>query len=152
MPSSVVPAATFKRTSLERSDQRVAWERSDEAFFAAGACHVLAYRCAAAHPAVPIGIRAMRRIDDGTVAHVVASWEGWLFGFNGWSLEPDLLEANEGFERIGLDLFPIEITIEDFCGQWYYRLPSQYHQDATYRADQYVRRFTAPFASESPSR
>jgi hypothetical protein len=152
MRSEVVPAALFKRTPLERSDQRVAWERADEAFFAAGACHVLAYRCAAAYPSIPIGIRAMRRVDDGAVAHVVASWRGWLFDFNGWRPAPDLLGANEDFERVRFDLYPIETGIEDFCARWNHRLPSRYHQDATSRADRYVRRFMPPFDAEPTPR
>jgi hypothetical protein len=129
----------------------VAWERPDEAFFAAGACHVLAYRCAAAYPGVPVGIRAMRRADDGAVAHVVASWKNWLFDFNGWHPTADLLGTNERFERIAFKLHPIETSIEDFCAQWNHRLPSQYHHDATTRADQYVRRFTPPFYAQPAS-
>lgn len=152
MRHAVVAAGRFRRTPLERSDQRVSWERADEAFFAAGACHVLAYRCAEAHPGATIGIQAMRRADDGAVVHVVAAWDGWLFDFNGWNQAPDLLVANGDFEHIDLDLHPVGTSIEDFCAQWNHRLPSQYHQDATYRADAFVRRFTPPFVPAKTSR
>lgn len=148
---AVVAAGMFRRTALERSDRRVAWDRADEAFFAAGACHVLAYRCAAAHPGVAVGIRAMRRADDGALVHVVAAWGEWLFDFNGWSPASDLLVANEEFEHIGFNLHPIETSIEDFCVQWNHRLPNQYHQDATDRADAFVRRFAPPFLAATTS-
>ncbi|MBE1611454.1 hypothetical protein [Actinopolymorpha pittospori] len=32
----------YRRTPAQRADQRLAWERPDEAFFASGACHILA--------------------------------------------------------------------------------------------------------------
>lgn len=38
------PAGLFRRTDAERADQLLSWQRDDQAFFAAGACHILARR------------------------------------------------------------------------------------------------------------
>ncbi|WP_416393788.1 MULTISPECIES: hypothetical protein [unclassified Curtobacterium] len=152
MRRAVVPAGRFRRTPLERSDQRISWDRTDGAFFAAGACHVLAYRCAATRRRVAIGIQAMRRADDGAVVHVVAAWGEWLFDFNGWNPASDLLLANEEFEQTRFNLHPIEAGVEDFCLRWNHRLPNQYHHDPTGRADAFVRRFTPLFMAAATSR
>jgi hypothetical protein len=37
------PGIVFKRTPEERADIFLAWKRDDKAFFAAGACHILAF-------------------------------------------------------------------------------------------------------------
>ena len=65
MRRTVVPAGRFRRTPLERSDQRIAWDRTDEAFFAAGACHVLAYRCAATQPTADAPLPFGSTLDAG---------------------------------------------------------------------------------------
>ena len=38
------PAGVFRRTPAERADQELAWRRPDQAFFAAGACHIHRHR------------------------------------------------------------------------------------------------------------
>jgi len=37
-------AGVYRRTQAEREDQLLSWQRGDRAFFAAGACHILAWR------------------------------------------------------------------------------------------------------------
>lgn len=53
-------AGTYRRTDLERRDQQVSWERPDKAFFAAGACHVLAWACLEVHADRPLRLAAIR--------------------------------------------------------------------------------------------
>ncbi|GAA2019930.1 hypothetical protein GCM10009818_36920 [Nakamurella flavida] len=144
MSHEVVPAGTYRRTALERADQRVSWERSDEAFFAAGACHILAYRCVATHTGVVDEVMALRKVDDGTVTHVLAARGGWLFDFSGWHRADAVVEANQRFEKAGLELVRIDQGLQEFCAENAHRAPHQYHRDPTDRADQYLRRFTAP--------
>ena len=91
-------AGMFRRTEVERSDQRVAWERPDQAFFAAGACHVLAWACRDAYPDRLIGIEAVRFVGEQQVFHTYATWNGWTFDHSGWNPEPQLFAANTDFE------------------------------------------------------
>ncbi|MFE2612861.1 hypothetical protein ACFXA2_04510 [Micromonospora chalcea] len=54
---AVTAAGVFRRTPQERADQRLAWERADQPFFAAGACHILAWDTSG-RPAPPPSGRA----------------------------------------------------------------------------------------------
>ncbi|MBU8856443.1 MULTISPECIES: hypothetical protein [unclassified Micromonospora] len=56
---AVTAAGVFRRTPRERADQRLAWERADQPFFA-GACHILAWVCRATYPARPVGLAGLR--------------------------------------------------------------------------------------------
>jgi hypothetical protein len=97
------PAGMFRRTPVERTDQRVAWERADQAFFAAGACHVLAWACQGLYTDRPVAVAAVRRTGDRHVSHAYSAWNGWAFDHSGWNRETQLLAANSAFERRTLE-------------------------------------------------
>ena len=59
-------AIELMRTPAERKDQALSWARPDRAFFAAGACHVLAFRFLKLH-----------RDRCWELVHV--RWRGWDF-------------------------------------------------------------------------
>ncbi|MEU4165235.1 hypothetical protein AB0E94_53245, partial [Actinoplanes sp. NPDC026670] len=84
-------AGAFRRTAIERSDQRIAWERTDQAFFAAGACHILAWVCRDSYLDRPIEIAGVRAAGDWQVFHAYAVWDGWAFDHSGWNSESQLL-------------------------------------------------------------
>ena len=88
----------FRRTPIERFDQQVSWLRPEQAFFAAGACHILASVCRDAYPDRGITVAAMRLAGDLQVSHVYATWDGWAFDHSGWNFESELLEVNAAFE------------------------------------------------------
>lgn len=138
-------AGRFRRTPIERSDQRVSWERTDQAFFAAGACHILAAVCRETYPDRAIGLTAMFMAGEEHPSHVYATWEGWAFDFSGWSSEPELLTVNADFE--GRPIRNAEITGEltDFCERHHHRLPHQYWRDPLPRARDYLARFAPPW-------
>ncbi len=119
-------AGTFRRTEIERSDQRVAWDRTDQAFFAAGACHVLAWACRDAYPDRSIGIEAVRFEGEQQVFHTYATWDDWTFDHSGWNPEPQLLAVNTDFEGHQLQRVRIKVALADFCEQHYHRMPHQY--------------------------
>ena len=98
---AAIAAGAFRRTAIERSDQRVAWERTDQAFFAAGACHILAWVCRDSYPDRPIEIAGVCLADDSQVLHTYAIWDGWAFDHSGWNPEPQLLLVNSA-ARSGL--------------------------------------------------
>jgi hypothetical protein len=54
-------AGVYRRTQAERDDQLLSWQRGDRAFFAAGACHILAWTCRELYPGRPIGIAGFCR-------------------------------------------------------------------------------------------
>ncbi|MEV5768486.1 hypothetical protein AB0L34_28495 [Micromonospora sp. NPDC052213] len=139
-------AGAFRRTAIERSDQRVAWERTDQAFFAAGACHILAWVCRESYPDRSIEIAAVRLAGDGQVFHTYAIWDHWAFDHSGWNPEPQLLVANEDFEGHPLERVKITASLAEFCETYHHRMPNQYWHDPLPRARDYVGRYIPPWA------
>ncbi|MFI5834702.1 hypothetical protein ACIA5A_13600 [Micromonospora sp. NPDC051300] len=143
---TAVAAGVFRRTPLERSDQRVAWDRTDQAFFAAGACHILAWVCRDAYPDRPIGLTGLRFADDPQVWHVYATWAGWTFDHSGWHPEPRLLAANRAFESRPVEAVALADDLAEFCAAHHSRMPHQYWGDPLPRARAYLARHTPPWA------
>ncbi|WP_406081358.1 hypothetical protein [Micromonospora sp. NBC_00858] len=139
-------AGAFRRTSIERSDQRVAWERTDHAFFAAGACHILAWVCRDSYPDRPIEITAVRFPGERHVFHTYAAWDGWAFDHSGWNPEPQLLAVNTDFEGHPLERIKITDSLAEFCEKHHHRMPNQYWHGPLPRAHDYVGRYTPPWA------
>lgn len=138
-------AGEFRRTQLERDDLRVSWDRTDQAFFSAGACHVLAWTCREAYPERDIELEALRFVDDGRVFHTYATWQGWTFDASGWHLEPLLLEANQAFETRPVERMPVTIGLAEFCEEHRHAMPHQYWQDPRPRAHRYVAGHAPPW-------
>ncbi|MEU1394761.1 hypothetical protein ABZ403_01635 [Micromonospora zamorensis] len=139
-------AGAFRRTALERADQQVAWARADQAFFAAGACHILAWACRDAYPARSIDVAAVRLAGDTQIFHAYASWNGWAFDHSGWNPEPQLLAVNADFEGHPLERVGITVDLAEFCTEHHHRMPDQFWRDPLPRARRYVCRFTPPRA------
>ena len=140
-------AGVFRRTAVERSDQRVSWERTDQAFFAAGACHLLAWACRDAYAGRPIGIAAVRFKGEQQVVHTFATWEDWAFDHSGWNPESQLLAVNTDFEGHPLERVEVTVSLAEFCEQHYHRMPDQYWCDPSERARQYVDRHQPPWSA-----
>lgn len=139
-------AGSFRRTALERADQQVAWVRADQAFFAAGACHILAWACRDAYPVRSIDVAAVRLAGDPQIFHAYASWNGWAFDHSGWNPEPQLLAVNADFEGHPLERVGITVGLAEFCAEHHHRMPDQFWRDPLPRARRYVGRFTPPWA------
>jgi hypothetical protein len=134
------PAGMFRRTPQERADQEVSWRRPDQAFFAAGACHILAWEFVARHPAY--GVVAIRKVGEPNPSHVIASDGTWAFDHDGWTLEKDLLAATTAYEPDATwALVPITSGLATFCAENYHRMPEQYFEDPRPRARAYLDRF-----------
>jgi hypothetical protein len=106
---SAMAAGMFRRTPIERSDQRVSWERTDHAFFAAGACHILAWVCRETYREV--GVMAMFLVGEEHPVHLYARWRGWAFDFSGWNPEDDLLRVNALFEKRPVEGVSITVSL-----------------------------------------
>jgi hypothetical protein len=143
---AVQAAGAFRRSSIERSDQRVAWERADQAFFAAGACHVLGghvamlsrnerlnwLRCAS-----PASSRCFTPSPRGTAGRSTPAG----------TPRQNSLDVNEAFEGHPLERVGIAVDLTQFCGQHHHRMPNQYWQDPQPRARDYVARHVPPWES-----
>ncbi len=140
-------AGAFRRTPLERSDDRISWARADQAFFASGACHVLAWVCRDLYPGRPVGLAAVRVAGDQQVIHTYATWGGWAFDHAGWNAESDLLAANAAFEGRELERIELTSTLAEFCKRHDHRMPDQYWNDPLPRAREYVGRYLPPWVT-----
>jgi ribosomal protein S18 acetylase RimI-like enzyme len=138
------PARMFRRTDAERADQMLSWQRSDQAFFASGACHILAWAFAETHAG--FRIYGVRPRGSNTFEHVIASNGLWAFDHCGWTLTSELVQAYQG------DLVPIEADLESFCAANNHRLPGQFAFPPWPRARDYIARYEEPQVIELVSR
>lgn len=134
------PAATFRRTPAERADQQLAWDRSDQAFFAAGACHILAWAFVADRPT--FGIAALRKVGEKYPSHVIATDGTWAFDHDGWTLEAELLAVTAEFEpRTPWEQLIITEDLTTFCQNHNHRPPDMFAEDPWPRAMAYIAKF-----------
>src|SRR5262245_32883407 len=85
------PSCDFERTEAERLDPILSWARDDQAFFAAGACHILAFLFKLLHQDEGYTIRHLRPAHDLPGNYVYATDGIWAFDHNGWTREEELL-------------------------------------------------------------
>lgn len=134
------------RTHAERQDQYLAWARADEAFFAAGACHILAFRFLCHHAGDRHHAVLLHPTGDLPGSHVYVSDGVWAFDFNGWTLESLLLatstaECNRRWPAWGFEPIEVREDLDAFCERWSHRPPADFPFDVTKRADRYLERF-----------
>lgn len=141
--SSYIPAVEFTRTDAERKDQGLSWKRNDKAFFAAGACHILAFRFLERHPDGAYAIVYLRPSNSDRGHHVYVTDGTWAFDFNGWTPERVLLaetaKACKGSDSDwSYELVDIDMDLETFCKTYSHRPPGMFAYDPISRADAYL--------------
>lgn len=139
----------FDRTLEEKRDILKSWAREDRAFFAAGACHILASLFTDLHQHEGYRMVHIRPNQGFTGSHVYASDDTWAFDHNGWLKESELLTLTEqtyaqkypgwDYERIPIDLSMT--SLEDFCRTNMHRLPWQFAYLPWERAYNYIKQF-----------
>lgn len=87
------PGLAFFRTEAENRDPFLAWQRDDKAFFASGACHILAHVFLSLHIGEGYDLIFVEPIGKHPGNHLYASNGTWAFDFQGWTREAELLEA-----------------------------------------------------------
>jgi hypothetical protein len=148
---SYTPSFGHKRSAAERIDQRLAWDRSDEAFFAAGACHILAYAFHDLHADEGYEIIFVKPPSaDGM--HVYVTDGVWAFDFNGWTREEELLKMTKLAEQKAnptweYDRHVITDDLETFCRKNNHRAPAYFFHLPWERAYSFIDQFE----SEPPS-
>lgn len=137
------PPSRYTRTAAERKDQLLSWQRDDKAFFAAGACHILAWaflrREERAAGFAPIGLH---QVGEPHVDHVYVSDGTWAFDHDGWTLEDELVAVTRAASPSAtIERVPLPRDLGLFCAEHNHRLPSQYAFDPLPRADAYLDRY-----------
>jgi hypothetical protein len=143
------PPLSYKRTPAERVDPVLAWRRRDKAFFAAGACHILAWAFLDTFPAAgffPVGVRRIGRPHAG---HAYVSDGTWAFDHDGWTLEAELLTVTRRAHArsdpdIGIERLVLGLGLQAFCSAHNCADPSQFAVDPRPRALRYLARFARP--------
>lgn len=132
------PSSVFRRTPEEREDQQLSWDRPDQAFFAAGACHVLAFEFVDLNPS--FRIVAMKKDGDEHPSHVIATDGTGAFDHDGWTLEAEILAATTASAPGEWALLPVTSDFDTFCAQNAHRPIRYFHQDPRPRARAYINR------------
>jgi hypothetical protein len=138
------PGICHERTEAERNDEQLSWSRSDVAFFAAGACHILAWQFIAGYPDDGFEIIHIRpRAPHDRGHHVYVTNGAQAFDFAGWTEERELLEVHrsayaEVLPGWDFDRVVVDTDLETFCRNNAHRLPSQFAHDPRPRAAQYL--------------
>lgn len=142
------PGLLFDRTPEEMRDLFKSWERSDQAFFAAGACHILADLFLQLHTGEDYELIHLKPADGQPGNHVYVAYNNWAFDHNGWTKETELLAT---IEAAYVARYPgwtyerriITENLETFCKENNHKLPWQYAHLPWERAYNYLKQFSA---------
>lgn len=136
------PSIVYKRTPAERADQMLSWQRDDKAFFAAGACHILAWAFIQTYPEAGFSVLALRKVGEPHPSHIYVTDGTWAFDHCGWTLEEELLAVTRSSEPdCEFERLLITCDLETFCADNYHRLPGQFAFLPWQRAFDYISRF-----------
>jgi len=143
------PPLSYKRTDAERADQNESWRRSAKAFFAAGACHILAWTFLETYPSAGFYPVGLRRIGQAHTGHCYASDGTWAFDHCGWTLEAELLGVTRSASgrldpEIRIERLVLGTDLESFCIEHHCQNPSQFAFDPRPRAPRYLTGFDQP--------
>ena len=144
------PSLLFDRTPEQRRDNFKSWNRPDQAFFAAGACHILAEMFTLQHQHEGFKMIFIKPGAGFPGNHVYAANDTWAFDHNGWTKEHDLLAATTaaytkrypGWTYTRHVIEPSLTALEDFCKANNHLLPWQYAYLPWERAYTYIQQFS----------
>ncbi len=141
-----LPSIRFERTKLEKTDPFLSWNRDDQAFFAAGACHILAYLFVQLHPNENYQLIHIKPVKDYSGNHMYVTNGTWAFDHNGWTLENELLTITKDtfskkYKGWDYERIIIEDDLESFCKKYYHRPPSHFAYLPWERAYNYIKKF-----------
>lgn len=145
------PSLLFDRSAEQRRDVFKSWGRDDQAFFAAGACHILAELFVQLHQHEGFKMVYLKPKENFPGNHVYASNGTWAFDHNGWTKEDELLQITAeayqqkypGWEYTKHLIEPAIDALENFCKANQHRLPWQFAHLPWERAYNYIQRFDA---------
>lgn len=138
----------YLRTPEEKADPVAWWQRPDEVFFAAGACHILASVYIAMHP--EFSALMIKPLGGHCGGHVVAVHGDDLFDASGLKakapyIQGYLAEMRSRFDGWDADLVELreDPAGSKFCEQHGYRCLAQFPGPVRARARKFVGRRTS---------
>lgn len=143
------PSLLFDRTAEQKRDPFKSWARDDQAFFASGACHILADLFVRLHQHENFKMVYIKPKAGFPGNHVYASNGVWAFDHNGWTKESELLEVTEqaytqkypGWTYSKHVIEPAIDALETFCKVNNHRPPWQFAYLPWERAYKYIQHF-----------
>lgn len=144
--SAYKPSLLFDRTPEERADIFKSWLRDDQAFFAAGACHILAFLFYSLHPKHGYEIVFIKPKASYPGMHVYVTNGIWAFDHNGWTREKLLLSTTARMYKAkypgwGYRRILVTEDLETFCKENNHRPPAYFAYLPWERAYKYIQRF-----------
>jgi hypothetical protein len=136
-----VPCSVYRRTPLERADQFVSWQRPDVAFFAAGACHILAFAFLATYPDAGFDPVMLWGEGEPLPCHLFVSDGEWAFDHNGWTPTAELLAAEPD---AGYSALPVDVDLLTYCARYRHRDRDHFAFDPWDRALRYIAGYPPP--------
>lgn len=145
----------IRRTPGAKQDQVKRWNLPDRVFFAAGACHILAYAFLERFP--DCGARAFwtKPLDGSPTNHIIVMKENCAFDYHGYTKRDALMahfrsrarriwpEWHNELVELPPDVLISEAKSKTYPGLWL-REPQQFLFDALPRARAYLDRFEHP--------
>jgi hypothetical protein len=148
------------RTKGGKRNPTTNWALPNRVFFACGACHILAHVFLRAYPDSGFRPIWIRPAAGYTGNHIVAVGDHLAFDYHGYSHWPTLLahikrKADRWWPGWNAELIelPTQVLVSEsqsrrYEGLWL-REPRQFLFNALPRAENYLRRFSAPFQEKS---
>ena len=135
------------RSDAEKADLAASWRRSDRAFFAGGACHILSHVYLLEYPHSGYHPFYIQPAPGFRGSHVLVSDGTTVFDYHGFSDHDrymahyfaKLRRLSPGWQA---EVIPLEGSLVDpaFCSRYQHRLPTQYFEDPLPRATRFLRR------------
>ncbi|MHA0040296.1 hypothetical protein [Deinococcus sp. PEB2-63] len=143
------PITALMRTPAEVHDLALSWGRADLPFFAAGACHVLAFAFLERYPQAGFRPRFIRPAPGFRGAHVYVTDGQLAFDAQGFVPEAELLRLHmlalrsmqPGWQG---EVQEIGVPLAEFCAGQQHRPPWAYPGDVWARAQRYLNLFPDP--------
>lgn len=141
------PTIHYTRTDSERRDPFLSWVRDDRAFFASGACHILASLFVQMHQHEGFRMEFLRPLHGMRGSHVYATDGTWAFDFDGWTPTKLLLASTSTAYRDAYPGWEYELTVineplDKFCAQNNHRPPQNFFHLPWERTYKYIESFS----------
>ncbi len=145
----------IRTPGYSKRDPEKRWALSDRVFFAAGACHILAYAFLERYGSAGRTVEWIKPAQGQTGNHHFVSSGTFAFDYHGYSSRDQLLahywrqarRHHPGWDAT-LEVLPPDVLISEaksktYDGLWL-REPKQFLQDALPRAHAFLDRFPSP--------
>ncbi|WP_051517360.1 hypothetical protein [Deinococcus phoenicis] len=144
-----LPLTALRRTPEEKRDVALSWQRPDLNFFAAGACHVLAFAFLELYPQAGFRPRFIRPVGEHGGAHIYVTDGLLAFDAQGYVPEAELLALHRAAYQAAIPSWqaavrPVTVPLAGFCAANNHRAPWDFPPGVWARARAYLAQFPEP--------